>query len=114
MLMLKHLILILTTTLLLLSGCSSAKSLTADATAASQEVEEDTPIEPGVPFEFDDPATDLGFTIIYRENSDFSGYSEIFYDNHTKVLYYRYLNNHSGSYITPLYNADGSLRTYEE
>lgn len=36
-------------------------------------------------------------------------YQDVYYDTDTKVMYYKSRYGH----ITPLYNADGSLRTYD-
>lgn len=36
-------------------------------------------------------------------------YQDVYYDADTKVMYYKSRYGH----ITPLYNADGSLRTYD-
>ena len=50
-------------------------------------------------------------TLVYigSQNNDFYYY----YDKDTKVMYVVYIDIHSAG-ITPLYNADGTLKLYEE
>ena len=44
--------------------------------------------------------------------SNFEGH--ILYDNNTGVMYYQYSWNRSNCGLTPIYNADGSLKIYEK
>lgn len=90
--MLKRLILILTTTLLLLSGCSSAQPLTADAPAASQD----------------------SYFVVAEEwwDPDYQYHYSIVYAADTKVMYLMIERGYKLG-ITVLYNGDGSIRLYE-
>lgn len=40
-------------------------------------------------------------------------YEQVFYDKNTGVMYYQYRSSRSDCGITPIYNADGSLKIYE-
>ena len=39
---------------------------------------------------------------------------QIFYDNNTGIMYYQYSLSRSQCGLTPIYNADGTLKIYEE
>ena len=49
------------------------------------------------------------YTVVY---SDYSYL--IAYDNYTKVMYHMSAGGYNGGNLTPLYNADGTLRVWEK
>ena len=54
------------------------------------------------------------FTIVEEKESNFLGdYSQIIYDNETKVEYLIIYDGYRCG-ITPIYNADGTVKVYQE
>ena len=54
------------------------------------------------------------FTVVEEKESNFLGdYSQIIYDNETKVEYLIIYDGYRCG-ITPLYNADGTVKVYQE
>ena len=51
--------------------------------------------------------------LVVIEDDGVSDY-EILYDKNTKVMYCLYNNTNHSNGITPIYNADGTLKLYEE
>ena len=49
------------------------------------------------------------YTVVYSNNSYL-----VVYDNYTKVMYHMTIGSYNRGNITPLYNADGTLRVWEE
>lgn len=49
------------------------------------------------------------YTVVYSNNSYL-----VVYDNYTKVMYHMNIGSYNRGNITPLYNADGTLRVWEE
>lgn len=49
------------------------------------------------------------YTAVYSDNSYL-----VVYDNHTKVMYHMSAGSYNRGNLTPLYNADGTLRVWEE
>lgn len=49
------------------------------------------------------------YTVVYSNNSYL-----VVYDNHTKVMYHMSDGSHNRGSLTPLYNADGTLRVWED
>ena len=49
------------------------------------------------------------YTVVYSNNSYL-----VVYDNYTKVMYHMNIGSYNRGNITPLYNADGTLRLREE
>lgn len=50
------------------------------------------------------------YTVVYEDY----GYYQIVYDNHTRVMYHMSGDHDNFGNLTPLYNADGTLRVWEE
>lgn len=54
------------------------------------------------------------FTVVEEKESNFLGdYSQIIYDNETKVEYLIIYDGYKCG-ITPIYNADGTVKVYQE
>ena len=54
------------------------------------------------------------FTVVEEKESNFLGdYSQIIYDNETKVEYLIIYDGYRCG-ITPIYNADGTIKVYQE
>ena len=51
--------------------------------------------------------------LVVIEGDYYSDY-DILYDKNTKVMYCLYRKNKCNNGITPIYNADGTLKLYEE
>lgn len=51
------------------------------------------------------------YTVVYSNNSYLY---QVVYDNYTKVMYHMTIGSYNRGNITPLYNADGTLRVWEE
>ena len=49
------------------------------------------------------------YTVVYSDNSYL-----IVYDNYTKVMYHMSGGSYNRGNLTPLYNADGTLRVWEK
>lgn len=49
------------------------------------------------------------YTVVYSDNSYL-----VVYDNYTKVMYHMSDGLHNRGTLTPLYNADGTLRVWED
>lgn len=49
------------------------------------------------------------YTVVYSNNTYL-----VVYDNYTKVMYHMTIGSYNRGNITPLYNADGTLRVWEE
>ena len=49
------------------------------------------------------------YTVVYSNNSYL-----VVYDNYTKVMYHMSNGFYNSGNLTPLYNADGTLRVWEE
>ena len=49
------------------------------------------------------------YTVVYSNNTYL-----VVYDNYTKVMYHMSIGSYNRGNITPLYNADGTLRVWEE
>lgn len=49
------------------------------------------------------------YTVVYSNDSYL-----VVYDNYTKVMYHMNIGSYNRGNITPLYNADGTLRVWEE
>lgn len=49
------------------------------------------------------------YTVVYSNNIYL-----VVYDNYTKVMYHMSIGSYNRGNITPLYNADGTLRVWEE
>ena len=49
------------------------------------------------------------YTVVYSNNSYL-----VVYDNYTKVMYHMNIGSYNRGNITPLYNADGTLRVWED
>ena len=49
------------------------------------------------------------YTVVYSDGSYL-----IVYDNYTKVMYHMSDGKYNRGNLTPLYNADGTLRTWED
>lgn len=49
------------------------------------------------------------YTVVYSANSYL-----VVYDNYTKVMYHMSTGVYNNGNLTPLYNADGTLRVWEE
>lgn len=49
------------------------------------------------------------YTVVYSNNSYL-----VVYDNYTKVMYHMNIGSYNSGNLTPLYNADGTLRVWEE
>ena len=49
------------------------------------------------------------YTVVYSNNTYL-----VVYDNYTKVMYHMNIGSYNRGNITPLYNADGTLRVWEE
>lgn len=63
----------------------------------------------GCSAEYENKARKTFYTTVY------SGYGYlIVYDNDTKVMYYMSDSSYNRGNLTPLYNADGTLRVWEE
>lgn len=63
----------------------------------------------GCSAEYENKAWKTFYTTVY------SGYGYlIVYDNDTKVMYYMSNGSYNKGSITPLFNADGTLRVWEE
>lgn len=50
------------------------------------------------------------YTVVYEDY----GYYQIVYDNHTRVMYHMSGGHDNFGNLTPLYNADGTLRVWKE
>lgn len=79
-----------------LAGCASAPGLTSDSSASLGCLADD-------------------FTVVEKKDrSSFLGsYSEVIYDNETKVEYLIIFDGYRCG-ITPLYNADSTVKIYQE
>ena len=53
------------------------------------------------------------FTVVEEKESNFRDYSQIIYDNETKVEYLIIYDGYRCG-ITPIYNADGTVKVYQE
>lgn len=49
------------------------------------------------------------YTVVYSDNIYL-----VVYDNYTKVMYHMTIGSYNRGNLTPLYNADGTLRVWEE
>lgn len=49
------------------------------------------------------------YTVVYSDNNYL-----IVYDNYTKVMYHMSYGSYNKGSLTPLYNADGTLRVWED
>ena len=49
------------------------------------------------------------YTVVYSNNTYL-----VVYDNYTKVMYHMNIGSYNRGNTTPLYNADGTLRVWEE
>ena len=49
------------------------------------------------------------YTVVYSDNSYL-----VVYDNYTKVMYHMSIGSYNRGNLIPLYNADGTLRVWEE
>lgn len=58
---------------------------------------------------YENEEKDPFYTVVYSDNIYL-----VVYDNYTKVMYHMTIGSYNRGNLTPLYNADGTLRVWEE
>lgn len=58
---------------------------------------------------YENEEEDTFYTVVYSDNIYL-----VVYDNYTKVMYHMTIGSYNRGNLTPLYNADGTLRVWEE